>query len=296
MNTGKTEKHKKELIEGQQYLDDEIDLRDYIRVIVKRKWVILWIFIICVLSTTIASLFMPKIYETDLTIRIGKIARDNNSLRIGKIAGDDNSLISNLNALKVIKERKVLASAIKHFKLDKIDIPALDKMIKVKNIKGTDFIQMKMESQYPELAAGILKYVANVFIQQQGEKYNKSIKLTKKEIQESERECADIKTQEKNLSKTLSQLSQGKALSPGLFFIQDKLVNYENIYSDLQNKIYSLKKGLLDSRPSKIFNPPLVPKYPVKPKKRLMAALSGVLGLMLGVFVAFFMEYWQKEQ
>lgn len=44
-----------------------------------------------------------------------------------------------------------------------------------------------------------------------------------------------------------------------------------------------------------IVSPALVPSAPVAPRKLLNVAIAGVLGIMIGVFVAFFKEYWEKS-
>ncbi len=36
------------------------------------------------------------------------------------------------------------------------------------------------------------------------------------------------------------------------------------------------------------------PEYPIKPNKKLNILIAGVLGLFVGIFVAFFLEFWQK--
>ncbi|MBA3061690.1 MAG: hypothetical protein FP833_01805, partial [Atribacteria sp.] len=36
------------------------------------------------------------------------------------------------------------------------------------------------------------------------------------------------------------------------------------------------------------------PKSPIKPNKKLNILIAGVLGLFVGIFVAFFLEFWQK--
>jgi len=36
------------------------------------------------------------------------------------------------------------------------------------------------------------------------------------------------------------------------------------------------------------------PKYPIKPNKKLNILIAGVLGIFVGVFAAFFLEFWQK--
>ncbi|NLM44839.1 MAG: capsular biosynthesis protein, partial [Clostridiales bacterium] len=44
-----------------------------------------------------------------------------------------------------------------------------------------------------------------------------------------------------------------------------------------------------------IVSPAIVPDIPVAPKKALNMAVAMVLGLMMGVFVVFFMDYWKNS-
>ncbi|TYP52424.1 GumC family protein [Thermosediminibacter litoriperuensis] len=44
-----------------------------------------------------------------------------------------------------------------------------------------------------------------------------------------------------------------------------------------------------------IVSPALVPENPVAPKKMLNIALAAVLGVMIGIFTAFFADYWKKS-
>ncbi|QEK13204.1 hypothetical protein FQB35_13505 [Crassaminicella thermophila] len=44
-----------------------------------------------------------------------------------------------------------------------------------------------------------------------------------------------------------------------------------------------------------IVSPAVVPLEPVGPKKMLNMAIAGVLGIMIGVFLAFFKEYWKNS-
>ena len=36
------------------------------------------------------------------------------------------------------------------------------------------------------------------------------------------------------------------------------------------------------------------PTAPIKPNRKLNILIAGVLGLFVGIFVAFFLEFWQK--
>jgi succinoglycan biosynthesis transport protein ExoP len=42
--------------------------------------------------------------------------------------------------------------------------------------------------------------------------------------------------------------------------------------------------------------PAFPPEKPVQPRKMLNMAVAGVLGLMIGVFLAFFLHYWETSK
>jgi len=46
----------------------------------------------------------------------------------------------------------------------------------------------------------------------------------------------------------------------------------------------------------KLISPALEPRYPIRPNKRQKVAIGGILGLMSGIILAFFMEYWQYSK
>ena len=52
--------------------EENIHLRDYLSVILKRKWIILAFFISVVVTTTILSFFMVPVYQSTITIKIDK--------------------------------------------------------------------------------------------------------------------------------------------------------------------------------------------------------------------------------
>lgn len=58
---------------NQEYAEDEIDLRKYIEVILKRKKIIFGVFFVVVITITIISFLMPKIYEATSVVQIGNI-------------------------------------------------------------------------------------------------------------------------------------------------------------------------------------------------------------------------------
>lgn len=74
--------------------EQEIDLRDYINVILKRKWIIIGIFFVSVITTIVVNLRLPKVYETNMIIENGlldgeiiKKAEGRELITSSKIAG-----------------------------------------------------------------------------------------------------------------------------------------------------------------------------------------------------------------
>ena len=78
--------------------------------------------------------------------------------------------------------------------------------------------------------------------------------------------------------------------------LQNTLPNYESNLTMLRNQRNELKLLLADAKDFKVFDPSIRPKYPIGPNKKLNVAVAGILSLMLGVFLAFFMEYWEKPR
>jgi uncharacterized protein involved in exopolysaccharide biosynthesis len=52
--------------------EENVHLRDYLSVILKRKWIVITFFICVVVTTTILSFLMVPVYQSTITIKIDK--------------------------------------------------------------------------------------------------------------------------------------------------------------------------------------------------------------------------------
>jgi len=52
----------------------------------------------------------------------------------------------------------------------------------------------------------------------------------------------------------------------------------------------------LQSQDFELFEPATVPKRPVSPKPVQNVVIAGVLGLMFGIFLVFFIEFWKSSK
>ncbi len=148
-----------------------------------------------------------------------------------------------------------------------------------------------MESANPNIAVNILRKIENKLVLEGNEFYEKNMVLINERVQE-------LAARKKNVSSQIEALNQRISRNKlGLNYplVQNTLTNYETIYSDLSAGEYSLKKGLLSAKNFKIIEPPVKSINHIKPKKKQMVTIAAVVGLMLGVFIAFIVEFWQKR-
>lgn len=79
--------------------------------------------------------------------------------------------------------------------------------------------------------------------------------------------------------------------------IQDK-VNFAQqaykLFSDKYEEMRITQSYAIGETNIIVVSPAVEPVKPVAPNKKLNIAIAGVLGLMLGIFVAFFIEYWKN--
>jgi len=69
----------------------------------------------------------------------------------------------------------------------------------------------------------------------------------------------------------------------------------KGVYNVLSQKNEEVKIAVAtESRLVKIVSLAYEPREAIKPNKKLNILIAGVLGLFVGVFVAFFLEFWQK--
>jgi len=69
----------------------------------------------------------------------------------------------------------------------------------------------------------------------------------------------------------------------------------KGVYNVLSQKNEEVKIAVAtESGLVKIASLAYEPRFPIKPNKKLNILIAGVLGLFVGIFAAFFLEFWQK--
>ncbi len=262
--------------------EDEIDLKECIKVIIKRKKLILGIFIFAILASAIYSLLLPKTYETTSIIKLGSISEP---------------LINKEEAKEIILNHDNLQGAIKELGLD-VGFESLKKSIKVDEIKGTNLLSIKITSSNIDAALMLHDVIIKPLIAQGQEMYLKRVSLINARLKELNGEISSL---EEDISRVqslitgmpkINNISQ-QDISVRIILLQNSLSNYESNLNALRNQRGELELSLANAREFKVFSQPFRPENPIAPKKTQIIILAGLAGLMLGVFLAFLKEFWQ---
>lgn len=273
-------------MENQQYpQEDEIDLRAYINVVTKRKKLILAIFLVVVVVSAVASLLMPKVYEIISTVQLGSV----NELLIGKE-----------EAKEIILNQNSLSALIKELNFD-IDVEKFKKIIKIEDINNTNLLRIKIECAGIDRALKINEAILTTLISQGQKIYQERISIINDRLKELNTE---INYAEEYIRRTQSlifglptsdKVSQTES-SLRIILLQNTLPNYENNLTTLRNQRNDLKILLANAKDFKMFASPIKPKYPIGPKKKQIVFTFGIMSILFGMLLAFFMEFWQKSK
>jgi len=164
----------------QEIYEDEIDLREYINVIIKRKKLILAIFLVAVVVSAIASFFQPKVYMATVSIMITPSKLQNALqpstvlLDVGKKGSTGEYLTSqpslSLNTHEVLlKSSLILERVIRKLNLKDssggvLSNEALSKKVKVKMPKETNLIELVVSDAKPQEAMEIANTWAREYV------------------------------------------------------------------------------------------------------------------------------------
>lgn len=311
---------------------EEINLMNYLKVIIKRKRLILGLFLISVVAVGVYSFFVtPKIYEINTVLEA--------------------------SGQEVILMEKIKSGIY----WEKLGIPEREcPKIKTENPLNTNLVIIKIESAQPPKVKNVLEELNNFIVAESQERIKlqkesmeneitmtasaiklieKDIEITKGDIIRAEEEIKRVEnkiiyTEEEKkileakveaLEKILaSEQTLGAGTQFALFSTRERLAEkkqeIEDLYlkvnsqkaekenlgakiksleRDIENtniKINFLKASLEELKPIRILKTPSISEGPIKPRPLLNLIIAGALGIFLGVFFSLGKEWWEKNK
>jgi capsular polysaccharide biosynthesis protein len=159
--------------------EEEIDLREYINVLLKRKSIIIIIFLIAIITAALVSYFvLQPVYEANVIIAVTK-PKINNSLV------DEISLENYKN---LIRDVKIEEELIQKLSLDKSPLEltpyALEQMLTIELPKNTNLLKMNLQASNPKLTKDIINTWATLFVEKNKKLYFDEVKKFKINVED----------------------------------------------------------------------------------------------------------------
>ncbi|MFA6357059.1 MAG: Wzz/FepE/Etk N-terminal domain-containing protein [Candidatus Omnitrophota bacterium] len=254
----------------------EIDLREYINVIIKHKAIIITTFFLSIIVAFILSFLSPKVFETHAIIRLGSIST---------------VLISKPNAMAELQGQGLMNLVLKENNLnnDKGEFSS-KKILKVEDTKDTEFLKITVRNSSPILSETICNAIASKFVSEKKELFKKNILFLNEQINEFQKRYQIVVTEIDNFNKKILDFT----VNPNYPLLQNTITNYESICFSLRERVFSLKEQELKSQDFEVFEPAVIPGFAIKPSVRKNVAVAGAIGLIFSLFLVFIIEYWRK--
>lgn len=235
--------------------EEEIDLRKYINVLLKRKGIILLIFIIAVITAAIISYFaLPPIYQSSTVFSVAQV--------------DGQPVINITEALEIIKSNVVLDEVINQMSLEETT-EQLTPQITTESQGGTNFIKITVEADTPEKAKSLVENIVKVFIEQNQGEYEEKVKLIEDRLKILELQVAEFEKNIQEIEKTKKKIAASEELSEAERQFQTSLllnssVTERSLHNSLISQVNSLKISLNNCQDFKIINYAQLPTAPIK--------------------------------
>ncbi len=264
--------------------EDKIDLRELFAVLKRRKKLIWAVTALLTLLALVYVLVAKPIHEVKVAIELAQI---------------DKKPVQNTIDLKqkieIIFEVNVKGKKLEFPIVSSISLPKKTKNIMTIQAQGYDNDTAKQK----------LQEVTNFIMSIQDKEMNsytdiqkKRLNLIKKDINRNKQLSIEIKKDINSYKDKLLNISKQDAALAGLYSIetgkkQTELNNATNEIYNLENKKNDLELSIspLKMQKAAVIGKIEVLDKPIKPKKKLIVIVAFITGLMLSIFLAFFLEF-----
>jgi len=158
--------------------EEEIDLREYINVLLKRKGIIILIFLIAVITAALMSYFvLQPIYQANTVIMVSKPEIENSIVSEPSLEDYKNLITDNALEEELIQKLNLNKPPLELTPYD------LEQMLTVE-LPNTNLIKMNLQASNPELTKDIINTWAVLFVDKNKRLYFDEVKKAKTDVEE----------------------------------------------------------------------------------------------------------------
>ena len=300
----------------------EVDLRDYLTVMWERKWIIVGVFVVAVMAAAIYSYTLPDEYRADALVSYQRPASE--SIQLG--LPDTGGFISVVEAADGVRADTLNGTDLVRLQIEGAASPAtLANRLQQAIGSVRSFLRDEIEARLAERLSALGDEIA--FLREQ------RTALIDRVSRRDRQRLEVFQAQRDRLVQQIDQLMQGSsdgsledgamrqasllALTAQLQVLQSQMARleassdapqpeagsaYEQRLADLETRLQELELSQrqyqrlrdTDWSPLSIAQAPQGSGAPIGPNRSLNVAIAGVLGLFMGLLLAFFVHYLQN--
>ena len=271
--------------------EQEVGLIDYLRVIRKRYRLIVGGTLACMLAALVMSLLLPKVYETNLNLKIGQVWEKpiDDPYRVAAI-------INSEPFLDKVRQKIGLAETAYQMKRDKIVMAKVIEAARQSIDRPPILVEIVTEAHSPEKTVELAKAVAELFVQEHKPRFDEIMNEHHQYEKELENQTQIIQKETQALDATLkSQRTNPQVSAVAVILLQAQLEQKQSqlvgFIKELRDvKINNTSKARTEN--TRVIFPPVLPEVPVSLRLSLNnIVIAGIMGLIVFIMVAFFVEY-----
>lgn len=306
--------------------EDEIDLRELFRTLLKNKKIIVAITLFVTISAFVYVLTAPKVYEAKAVLKIGEYKLANNTNNQITIA-DSSELSKELEILfiDILKNQKGRESKIESIVVPKnqknfleivangssnesvqTEVKKVIDHIQSNHKKTLDDVKNLHETKAKQIEGRItlLKNKTLPALQEKIDRYKKDLTLYELNFLDIQSNLKKIK--DSNPTLAALQINEQRYLSDIIVKLKDSLEIFENEKNNIEvieleklNEELKTLQVLMEPynyKNTEIVGSIMTNDYPIKPKKSLIVTVAFVTGFILSIFFVFFLEFIRNEK
>lgn len=265
-----------------QITEKEFGLTDIVKIIKKRKIIILTVFLVSVIFTLVIDFITPKTYVSSSLIQNGYIGEE---------------ALTNVNTVNyMFTSRDFLKPLIKELDL-RIKPEKLTKSIDLIELKDTDLVKIRVKFTEKREAVVLCSILTEEYLNLSKTVYEQRLKIMNGRLSEIEERSKTVNQEINNTNSIIRNFSQVEkdqvAASTSIILLENALPDYESTAISLLNQKSELQIMLSKAKEPKIIDHPSEP-FVQNIDKKSNIIFSAVAGLLVGLLLAFFIEYWGK--
>jgi non-specific protein-tyrosine kinase len=258
-----------------------VELRDYLRVVRVRKWIVLQAVLIVTLAAVAVSLIQPRTYQGEAKVLISE--KDTGAALFGTVLPELSSQPERglQTQVQLVQLRPLAEQTIRKLDLQTTPDDLLER-VAVSSVAQTNLISVKADDENQKRAAAIANTMADAYVDWSMQSKRESIKAAADEVEQRLNTARD---QILELGRKIS--SQGKTDQ-----LSAELQIATGAYTTLAEKLEQLRVNeQLETGSGQVVSRAVVEEDPISPKPVRNGGLGLAVGLVFGLGMAFLYEY-----